>query len=110
MAIPYTKPGLSFAEQLNLLQERGLVVDNKDFALNQLASNSRFWKIELTIRPEAVRDSAWNTPVKPRHDRVLLILRMLLRSNHNGEHWAERCNEQLETIVSIKNTGLQWAF
>lgn len=72
---------------------------------NICAHHSRLWNRELAIRPETVRDSAWNAPVTPRQDRVfyiLLILRVLLRSNHNGEHWAERCSELLETLVSEK--------
>ncbi len=70
---------------------------------NICAHHSRLWNRELAIKPERVRDPEWNPPLTPRHDRlfyVLLMLRVLLRSNHNGERWAERCNELLEPLAA----------
>jgi abortive infection bacteriophage resistance protein len=73
------------------------------YVRNICAHHSRLWNRELAIKPEKVRDPAWNSPITPRHDRlfyVLLILRVLLRSNHNGNQWAESCNDLLDTFAS----------
>ena len=70
---------------------------------NLCAHHGRLWNRELAIKPERVRESEWNPPITPRHDRLfyaLLILRVLLRSNHNGDTWAGSCNELLETLAS----------
>lgn len=70
---------------------------------NICAHHSRLWNRELAIKPERVREPEWSPPITPRHDRlfyVLLILRVLLRSNDNGDHWVARCNELLETLAS----------
>ncbi len=72
---------------------------------NLCAHHGRLWNRELAIKPERVREPEWNPPVTPRHDRLfyaLLILRVLLRSNHNGDTWAASCNELLETLASEK--------
>ena len=72
------------------------------YVRNICAHQSRLWNRELAIKPETVRDQEWSPPMTPRHDRlfyVLLILRVLLRGNHNGDHWAIRCNELLDTFA-----------
>lgn len=70
---------------------------------NICAHHSRLWNRELAIKPERSREPEWNPPITPRHDRlfyVLLILRVMLRGHHNGDHWAACCNELLETLAS----------
>ena len=72
------------------------------YVRNICAHHSRLWNRELAIKPESARDPEWNPPITPRHDRlfyVLLILRVLLRSNHNGDHWAARCSDLLDTFA-----------
>ncbi len=70
---------------------------------NICAHHSRLWNRELAIKPERAREPEWNPPLTPRQDRVfyiLLVLRTLLRSNHNGDHWAGRCNDLLDTLAT----------
>jgi len=72
------------------------------YVRNICAHHSRLWNRQLAIKPEKVRDPDWNPPITPRHDRlfyVLLILRVLLRSNQNGDAWAARCNELLDDLA-----------
>jgi len=72
------------------------------YVRNICAHHSRLWNRNLAIKPERVRDPQWNPPITPRHDRlfyVLLVLRVLLRSNHNGGHWAASCNDLLDTFA-----------
>ncbi|MGD0230443.1 MAG: Abi family protein [Syntrophorhabdales bacterium] len=42
MTVPYTKPALTFDEQLNLLAERGLIIENRAAALNNLSKISYY--------------------------------------------------------------------
>ncbi len=73
------------------------------YVRNICAHHNRLWNRELAIKPERVRDPDWNPPITPRHDRlfyVLLMLRVLLRSNRNGDDWALRCSELLAPFAA----------
>ena len=73
---------------------------------NVCAHHSRLWNRELAIRPEKSKLKEWNAPITPKNDRifyVLLMLRYLLKSNHEGDAWCKRCNNLIEPFVQDDN-------
>ncbi|PIP78476.1 MAG: CAAX protease [Ignavibacteria bacterium CG22_combo_CG10-13_8_21_14_all_37_15] len=50
MQIPYSKPTLSFREQISLLQSRGLIIEDEKYALNCL-SHINYYRLSAYIYP-----------------------------------------------------------
>ncbi len=93
----------AISSQLNL-HHRGLAdwLHKLTYIRNVCAHHSRLWNRELSLRPSRPRDAAWNIPITPQNDRiffVLLVLRYLLKTTSNGDHWHQKCNDLLEPIA-----------
>jgi abortive infection bacteriophage resistance protein len=73
------------------------------YVRNVCAHHSRLWNRELAIRPAAMPEPHWNSPLLPRQDRVfcvLLMLRHLLRQFGNGDAWRDQCNALLRPVAA----------
>ena len=69
---------------------------------NVCAHHSRLWNRELAIRPQAMNEPEWQSPLLPGLDRlfcVLLMLRFLLKQSGNGAAWRDAVNALVSPIA-----------
>ena len=69
---------------------------------NICAHHSRLWNRELAIRPQKLRDKKWSSIITLRNDRVfhiLWILRFMLKTNCNGDDFAQQCIALLDSVI-----------
>ena len=110
----FSKQPLSFSDQLTLLESRGLIISNRDYAEHYLkhlstvrnvcAHHSRLWNREFTFTfklpkkhpPELLSNLNFSPIAKKKLYNSLVMLEYLMEIISPGTHWKNRLTDLID--------------